>query len=125
MKIGDKIKTLRVKNDYTQTELASKLGIAQNTLSDYERNRVAASIEIIEKLSSIFDVSRDYFLDNVNKPVKQEPAAEPKSSMTYNLLKRLVEEGIIDDPNDIDDDDTIRMIMNAAKVDLALIKNKK
>ena len=57
-----RIKNLRLLFNFTQKELADKLNIRQNTYSQYENGRREPSIEILIKLSEIFDTSIDYLV---------------------------------------------------------------
>lgn len=60
--LNKKIKELREADGLSQKELAEKLGIAKNTLSQYEHNKSNPSLEVIVQLSAFFDVSVDYLL---------------------------------------------------------------
>ena len=62
VQIGQRIKELRTEHKLSQTDLAKEIGIAQNTLSQYENGIVKAGIEIIVKLAQIFKTSTDYIL---------------------------------------------------------------
>lgn len=57
--IGENIKKYRLLNNYTQEKLAEKLGIAPNTLSNYENGNREPSNDIILKLADIFGISID------------------------------------------------------------------
>lgn len=54
---GDKIRTIRELNGYSQKYVAGKLGIAQNTYSKIETNQTKLTAEILEKLSKELVVS--------------------------------------------------------------------
>ena len=62
MSIGETIKSLRIENNLTQTELASQLFISQDTISLWERNKSLPDVKSVIKLASIFKVSTDYIL---------------------------------------------------------------
>lgn len=49
--IGKILKTMRKINNFTQTELSKKIGIPQNTLSQYETGRIEPTYEMILKIS--------------------------------------------------------------------------
>lgn len=61
--IGDKIKELRKINDITQQELANKLGISFQALSNYENNRRTPSVEQIKLICVYFNISADELLE--------------------------------------------------------------
>ena len=59
---GRKLRKLRKDNNLTQTQLADKLEITKATVSAYETNAKYPSIEVLIKISNIFNVSSDYLL---------------------------------------------------------------
>lgn len=62
----DKLRELRKQNDFTQSEIAKKLNISQQTYSNYESESTQAPHEILKQLAQIFNVSVDYLLENEN-----------------------------------------------------------
>ena len=69
--LGKKIKELRNKYKYTQTELATLVGVTKSTIAAYENDTRLPSYEVLIKLSHIFKVSLDYLMldrqmDSVN-----------------------------------------------------------
>ena len=62
MNIGETIKSLRVENNMTQTQLASLLFTSQDTISLWERNKSLPDVKSVIKMASIFVVSTDYIL---------------------------------------------------------------
>ena len=58
----NRIKELRKEINMTQSELAKKLNVAQNTISNWENESRDVDNESLVKLSEIFDVSVDYLL---------------------------------------------------------------
>lgn len=62
MSIGEIIKSLRVENHMTQTELASLLFTSQDTISLWERNKSLPDVKSVIKMAAIFNVSTDYIL---------------------------------------------------------------
>ncbi len=59
---GEKIKELRLTKNWTQKELAEKIGQAQSTVFYWEQNKQEPNISSLKKLCEIFDVSADYLL---------------------------------------------------------------
>lgn len=64
---GRKLKTLRLQNDLTQAQLASKLGLTKSVVSAYETNLRLPSYDVLIHIAKIFNVSTDYLLGLENK----------------------------------------------------------
>ncbi len=58
----NRIKKLREENDITQEDLAQKLEMSKGIISLYEKEIRKPSLEVLIKLSEIFDCSIDYLL---------------------------------------------------------------
>lgn len=58
----NRIKILREELNITQQELADKLNGAKSTIAMYEKGNRKPSMEVLIKLSEIFDCSIDYLL---------------------------------------------------------------
>ncbi len=63
-KFGSFIRELRLKSEIGQRELADKIGIAPSYLNDIEKNkRAAPKINVINKLSKLLNVDKNYLHD--------------------------------------------------------------
>ena len=71
MTFGEKLKALRVKEEYSQEQLANLLGISRQAVSKWESSQGKPEIDNIIKLTEIYHVSADYIL------LGTEPAASP------------------------------------------------
>lgn len=60
---GDQIKTLRKSHNFNQVQLAQKLGVSKQTVSNWENNNILPSIEMLIKIARYFSVSTDYLLE--------------------------------------------------------------
>ncbi len=60
--MGEKIKLLRKGLKLSQTELAERLNVSQDTVSLWENNKSKPDADTIIKLCKIFDTSADYLL---------------------------------------------------------------
>lgn len=60
--LGKRIKTLRVKNNMTQAELAEKVCIAHKHQSCIETGKNFPSAELIEKYAAVFNIDACEFL---------------------------------------------------------------
>lgn len=48
--------------NYSQVELASKLSVTKQTVSNWENDNIQPSIEVLIKLANFFGVTTDYLL---------------------------------------------------------------
>ena len=61
-KVGLRIKQLRKAGGLSQLDLAHKIGVAQNTLAQYENGTSRVSVEVLFKLALELEESADFFL---------------------------------------------------------------
>lgn len=59
---GKRIKDLRIENNLSQTQFSLKIGVANNTVSQYETGKSYPSIEVLIKIAKLFDTTTDYLL---------------------------------------------------------------
>ena len=59
---GKRIKELRKECELSQKTLADKIGVAQNTIAQYESGIAKPSLEVLVKLAQILNASTDYIL---------------------------------------------------------------
>ena len=64
---GDIIKSLRKAHNLNQVQLAEKLNITKQTVSNWENNNILPSIEMLIKIATFFSVSTDYLLELDNR----------------------------------------------------------
>ena len=62
MGIGKRIKEAREAKNYTQKQLSEYIGVTSSAVANYENDNNMPSIEILNKLSEIFNCSIDYLL---------------------------------------------------------------
>ncbi len=62
-----KIKELRLSHNLSQVELAQKLSVTKQTVSNWENNNIQPSIDMLVKIADCFSVSTDYLLDRDDK----------------------------------------------------------
>ena len=60
---GDVIKKLRTAHNLNQVQLAGKLNVSKQTVSNWENNNILPSIEMLVKIAQFFMVSTDYLLE--------------------------------------------------------------
>lgn len=87
MILGDKIMNLRKKNNWSQEDLAEKLGISRQSVSKWESGTSIPDIDKIIKISAIFDVSTDYLLKDELEEIL--PAEAGTDYMEKETLRRV------------------------------------
>lgn len=77
--IAKKLRMLRAEYNLTQSDVANKLGITQQTYSKYENQSANLDSDIIVKLCELYGVSSDYLLG-----IKEAPkAAKKEKTVAY------------------------------------------
>lgn len=61
--LGEVIKELRVSHNLNQVQLAEKLDVSKQTISNWENNNILPSIEMLVRISRFFSVSTDFLLE--------------------------------------------------------------
>ena len=59
---SERIKELRNDLNLTQVELAKRLSVTKQCVSNWENNNIQPSIDMLIKIADFFDVSTDYLL---------------------------------------------------------------
>ena len=60
--LNQRIRELRCSCGWSQVELAKRLGLSKQTVSNWENDNIQPSIEMLMRLSKVFGVSTDYLL---------------------------------------------------------------
>ena len=60
--LNEKIKALRLAGNYSQVEIAEKLSVTKQTISNWENNNIQPSVDMLVKIADLFGVSTDYLL---------------------------------------------------------------
>ena len=66
MKIGEKIKELRIERALSQMQLAKGIGVSQKAIDYWERSVNEPKASFIIALVNIFEISYDEFFSDVN-----------------------------------------------------------
>ena len=64
--MGKKLKALRLEKNFTQKQIAERIGLATSAISSYESGMRYPSYDVLVKLARIFHVSTDYLLGMTN-----------------------------------------------------------
>jgi transcriptional regulator with XRE-family HTH domain len=61
--IGDRLKLLRKAGNLTQTQLAEKLNVSKQAISNWENNNISPAAEQVKHIALFFGCSTDYLLE--------------------------------------------------------------
>lgn len=56
MKVNEKIRTIRQLKDFSQEDMAEKLGISKNTYANIERGETDVSVSRLEQIANTFEM---------------------------------------------------------------------
>lgn len=85
--VGDRIKELREKNSYTQSELAKKLRLSRSAVNAWEMGTSVPSTQFLVELSNLFNTSTDYILGiNKDESVDISYLTNNEKEMIYGLM---------------------------------------
>ena len=87
--LNQQIRTLRLVRGMSQVELARRLGVTKQSVSNWENDNIQPSIEMLKKLADIFSVSTDYLL-GLEKEEFIDVSGLPPGVVTH--LRQVVED---------------------------------
>ena len=61
-KIGRRIKELRIEFEMTQEQLAGLVGVASNTITQYEKGTSKMGVDVLANLAVVLKTKTDYLL---------------------------------------------------------------
>lgn len=82
---------LRKERKISQQELGNKIGLARNTICQYESGNRVPDVSTLILLADFFNVSTDYLLDRDER--NQSPLSEAKQQL-IDVIKVLSEEQV-------------------------------
>lgn len=86
MTFGEKLLALRKQNNFSQEELAEKLGVSRQAISRWESGETMPDSPNLLQISKIFSVSADYLLRDEIEEIFPEPKMEKNESKRKNPL---------------------------------------
>ncbi len=60
--LNENIKRLRLASNMSQVDIAKKLNVTKQSVSNWENNYIQPSIDMLIKIANLFSVSTDYLL---------------------------------------------------------------
>jgi len=87
--LGNKLLELRKQSKLTQEEVAEKLNVTRQTVSNWELNQTKPDIEQMKGLSKLYKISIDELIDNDIKEIINEKVSnvEKLAGLIYKILK--------------------------------------
>ena len=86
--INDKIKELREKAGYSQSQLARKLDVTRSSVNAWEMGLSTPTTQYIVALTKLFHVSADYILGIESEmSISLYGYTEEEASLVFNLVK--------------------------------------
>ena len=87
---GNTLKTLRLRENMIQAQLAQKLGLTQSVISAYETGLRLPSYDVLIHISKIFKVSTDYLLGvESQQGIDLSGISEEEVTALKNLIKAM------------------------------------
>ena len=65
--LNERIREVRILNNISQVELAKKLGVTKQSVSNWENDNIQPSVEMVVKIAKLFSVTTDYLLGLENQ----------------------------------------------------------
>ncbi len=61
--LGEQIKNLRIARNLSQVQLADRLGVTKQSVSNWENNNILPSVDMLKHIAKFFHCSTDYLLE--------------------------------------------------------------
>lgn len=59
---AERLRNLRKEQGWTQVQLAGKIGVSKQSVSNWENDNILPSVEMLAHIADLFQVSTDYLL---------------------------------------------------------------
>ena len=93
MKIGDKLKEARLKKNMTQEEVAEKIFVSRQSISNWENNKTYPDIGNVIALSDLYEISLDELLkgsDNFMKHLEESTDLVKSNKKLIGIIIALI-----------------------------------
>ena len=71
--IGQKLRECREERNWTQQELADRLNVTRQAVSNWERDKTLPDVYMIREIAAIFDMTLDEYMENTKKAEVEMP----------------------------------------------------
>lgn len=61
--LGEQIRDLRTAKNLSQVQLAERLGVTKQSVSNWENNNILPSVDMLKHIANYFHCSTDYLLE--------------------------------------------------------------
>lgn len=85
LRIGDRLRELRVKTGFTQSQIAKMLNIDRSTYSYYEIGKTTPDLSTVVSLAKIFNIPLN---DLLSDEITHQSLAQPKFPANYLFSKK-------------------------------------
>jgi len=101
MKLGTKIKRLRVARNYTQEELADRCDLSRSFISQLESDKVSPSVETLERILRVLGTDLQHFFSDepkkiIFKKAERVPMYELPKGVKMEILMDAIEDKELD-----------------------------
>lgn len=87
MKLNERMLDLRKSNNLSQEDLASKINVTRQTISNWELGETSPSLEQAKEIAKLYNVSLDYLVGNDNIVEEKISNVEKLSGIMIKMLK--------------------------------------
>ncbi|MEA4828723.1 MAG: helix-turn-helix transcriptional regulator, partial [Enterococcus thailandicus] len=81
MSLGEKLKEERLKNEYTQEDIAKILNVARSTVSSWEVSRTYPDLSFLITLSKLYGVTVDYLIKDEEETIDNNQTIKTMGSL--------------------------------------------
>jgi transcriptional regulator with XRE-family HTH domain len=101
MKLGSKLKRLRLTRGYTQEELADRCDLSRSFISQLESDKVSPSVETLERILRVLGTDLKHFFSDEQKKIifkkdERVPVYDLPKGVTMEILMDAVEDKELD-----------------------------
>lgn len=87
MQFSERLRELREDNGYTQDEIAEKLNLTRQSISNYEKGNSDPSLDNLVKLADIYNCSVDYLLCRTKERLNLNVLSRDNKDFVLTMLK--------------------------------------